>query len=176
MEIVRRRLFTGVLAGAAVATLLANGVYAADKSCEKSSPACCKKGAKSAPAKAPLATVKVVTICPATDDASTVRGDGMRAYIDPATGQLSASPSSTQADELTARVNAGAPHGKSALAGRPTVNRHANGTISMDVPEGMEEYAVVTLGKDGKPVQRCVTGPEAAALALSAPAPALEEK
>jgi len=60
---------------------------------------------------------------------------------------------------------------------RPAPVRHADGTMSLDVRSWMREYATVSIGADGRPRLKCVTGREAVDRARGqAPAPALEER
>ena len=60
---------------------------------------------------------------------------------------------------------------------RPAPVRHADGSISLDVRSWMREYATVSIGADGRPRLKCVTGREAVDRARGeAPAPALEER
>jgi hypothetical protein len=60
---------------------------------------------------------------------------------------------------------------------RPAPVRHADGTMSLDVRGWMREYATVSIGADGRPRLKCVTGREAVDRARGqAPAPALEER
>ena len=60
---------------------------------------------------------------------------------------------------------------------RPAPVRHADGTMSLDVRSWMREYATISIGADGRPRLKCVTGREAVDRARAdAPAPALEER
>ena len=56
--------------------------------------------------------------------------------------------------------------------------RHPDGSVSVDLRGRFQEFAVVRIGADGKPVLRCVEDPISLRRALSpAPAvPALEER
>ena len=139
--------------------------------CSKPADSCCRKAeakASGAPAKT---TVRVVA-CP-KNEAEASGGAGMRAYVDPS-GALTGAPTAEQRDAHARAEGARAPRASRA----PKVTRHANGAVSMTVPDSLMDYSVVQVTKDGGLVRRCVQGEENAERAVKdgTIAPALEEK
>ena len=106
--------------------------------------------------------------------------EGMRAAIDPATGELRA-PSQAESRELN-RLAAQSAKQSGKKRKKIRVVRFSNGmALSTSAPDELD-YAVVSIGPEGEITMDCVEGLDKAAAAVqsglpvSAPAPVLEEK
>ena len=103
------------------------------------------------------------------------KAQGVRAYIDPATGRLT-SPKATDAPGAVPPVTqAGA---RTVESDAPVAEiLHADGTVEAKLDERFQEFEVARIGPDGKLVRSCVQGPARAEKARKAepqPAPAKE--
>jgi hypothetical protein len=95
---------------------------------------------------------------------------------DPVTGELRA-PTATEAQALSQPASSGRAGLKAAqprglLSGRvnPQPIQHADGSVEHELDESSLSFSVATRNSDGSINQACVTGPEAAAAAMKAPA------
>lgn len=110
---------------------------------------------------------------PALKKAASAAG-AMVVVKDAETGQIR----QAEAGEIGALLKQGPPLAL-ATAGEPATFPGPRGSIGMDVPEDLMMYSVATKGPDGKIRLESVTGRQAAAQAVSKPAPkkeALDEK
>lgn len=98
---------------------------------------------------------------------------GLRAYIDPATGKLGR-PRATDANGVPETAAAARVAADDASRDVPVV-RLANGTEAATLDERFQEYEVVRVGANGKLVRSCVQGPAAAEKARKAPVPPAKE-
>ena len=93
----------------------------------------------------------------------TALANGLRVSIDPVDGAYSM-PTSDERPAGDLRIDDATPR---------EVLRRADGSVRATLDERFEEFAVVKMGKDGKPAWTCVHGPQGAAQFLrSATAPA----
>jgi hypothetical protein len=111
-----------------------------------------KKAAESAAAPAPRVDVRVISIplqeCPADDNEGM---SAVRAFIDPATGELRA-PTAEEAAELARAI---APRGERRAQAAREVMVSADGILTYELGEEGMVDAVVRTGSDGKPVFLC---------------------
>lgn len=99
----------------------------------------------------------VIVSQPAAAGATTAapaQGDGLRAFLDPATGRLTASPSAQQMRDLDAARPAAQRQG---FTPKATPAMAVSG-VGMQVDESMMMYSVVRRGTDGGLEDACVQG------------------
>jgi hypothetical protein len=112
-------------------------------------------------------------VCPADDRVAAV--PGLRAFIDPRTGQLRP-PTPEEEQALSAALAPLAAHETEALEAVV----HDDGMVSMDLKGQFLQSVVVRKAPDGSLSMGCVSGPAPAEvpqnLGAPKPAPALEEK
>lgn len=96
---------------------------------------------------------------------------------DPVTGELRA-PTAAEAQALSQPAGTGRGAVKAAAAPRgmltgrinPQPVQHADGSVEHELDESTLSFSVATRNADGSISQACVTGPDAAAAAMKAPA------
>jgi len=97
-------------------------------------------------------------------------GEGMRAVIDGKTGQLrAATPGELRAAQLLSPSRATSGLHRAAA---PSETHHADGTVSMQVPDELMSYSVVRIDADGRAALSCADGhpaDHAHATAVAAP-------
>jgi hypothetical protein len=100
-----------------------------------------------------------------------VTSDGLRVYVDPATGKIK-QPTPAEARALD-----------EAIASLPTrdlrsaqVTQHADGSVSITNDGSLMNYAMVRINADGSVSQACIDNAAAADAFLNGAAPAAEEK
>ncbi|HKA37782.1 MAG TPA: hypothetical protein VKH43_13245 [Thermoanaerobaculia bacterium] len=112
-------------------------------------------------------------VCPADDKLAAM--PGLRAFIDPQTGQLRP-PTPEEEQTFTAALRPQAAREREALE----IVVHDDGMVSMDLKGQFLQSVVVRKAPDGSLSMGCVSGPAPAEvprnLAPAKPAPALEEK
>jgi hypothetical protein len=108
------------------------------------------------------AAPKEPAVCPADDSAV---GPGLRAFLDPQTGQLrEPTPEEARALAAAARIEVAR-----AIESLEAVV-HPDGMISLDLKGLFDQNLVVVRGPDGSLSMRCVEGPEIP-VALTSPLP-----
>ncbi|WP_310385301.1 post-PEP-CTERM-1 domain-containing protein [Roseateles sp.] len=119
----------------------------------------------------PLAAAFAVAIVLATAGASAAT-----VAKDPSSGELRA-PTAAEAQALSqpaagARTSGGAVQPRGLLTGKvnPQPVQHADGSVEHELDESTLSFSVATRNSDGSISQACVTGPDAAAAAMKAPA------
>jgi hypothetical protein len=120
-------------------------------------------------------TVTVVNRPPSGKPSVSPATAGMRAWIDPETGKLTDSPTEAQRAELAAREAEGGVRFR-ALAEPLFATYYPDGSVSVEVPPEMMDFAVASVGKDGKVLRTCVHGKDAAERSMKSGVPALEER
>lgn len=120
----------------------------------------------------PAPTVIVALTPPRLSGADNTAGSGMRAFIDPATGQLR-EPTAEEAAALARRGLRA-----SAMSTGPEVVRHANGMLSAELGDDYMTEVVVRRNADGSLSMACVPKPLTATVlyAPAKPRPAELEK
>lgn len=112
-------------------------------------------------------------VCPADDRVAAV--PGLRAFVDPQTGQLRP-PTPEEEQAFSAALRPLAAHETEALEAVV----HDDGMVSMDLKGRFLQSVVVRKAPDGSLSMGCVSGPAPAQVPLNIgpakPAPALEEK
>jgi hypothetical protein len=111
-----------------------------------------QKPTATAPAEAPRAIVRVISIplqeCPADDNEGM---NAVKAFIDPATGELRA----PTPEEQTALARAIAPKAVRVSPAEKVAMVLANGIVTYEIGEDGMQDVVVRAGADGKPVFLC---------------------
>jgi hypothetical protein len=158
----RFRAPAAILCAATLAATGAPRAEAKDGDREKPKAAASAETAKSKDAKAAAEQPKPAEPKPQAG------GDGMRAFVDPKTGELR-EPTEADLAEIAAQGLAAARRAPKVL--RPV--RHANGMVSVDLT-GSEylDFTVLTVNPDGTLSRRCVKGAKDAEKAAEETAPA----
>lgn len=94
--------------------------------------------------------------------ATAIAANGLRVQIDPVDGAYGM-PAADETPQLMV------PADEAPVA----VTRHADGSVRAQLDERFADFAVVTLGPDGKPRWTCVQGSKQADKLMRSPAPAL---
>jgi hypothetical protein len=93
---------------------------------------------------------------------SPIAANGLRVSIDPVDGAMGMPPADDTPQVMVSRE-----------AEPVAVTRRSDGSVRAQLDERFADFAVVTLGADGKPRWTCVHGSAQAAKFMSAPAPAM---
>jgi hypothetical protein len=97
--------------------------------------------------------------------ASAPASAGMRIYRDPETGVLGMPPASDQPTDFS---------GMFGPVSEPVLITHADGSLEMELNGNGQEFAIMTIGKDGRPAFHCVQGPRAGAKTAAPPRAAVK--